>query len=324
MELLRYEAARRALAETLRVDEVKAIRDQATAMQVYAAQARDRQLIEMATDIRMRAEIRAGELLIEMAKSGERAAVGRPKTSQAATFSTLDDLGINRSQSQRWQELARLPEDQREARITQAKRKTLNTLDGVMKRTRVEMRDDDERRVAELAVRPGRYHALVVDPPWRQDWLSAAARATLGYVDMSHEDMLALDVAQWADERFCHLYLWTTNNFITRAVQLMAVWGFEHKSILTWTKPRIGLGQYFRNTTEHALFGVRGPDDLVRTRRDDEPTHFAAPVGEHSAKPEEFYDIVRRQSHGPYGELFQREARADFANCYGPRAEAAA
>jgi N6-adenosine-specific RNA methylase IME4 len=122
-----------------------------------------------------------------------------------------------------------------------------------------------------------------------------------------------LDVGQWAREDYCHLYLYTTNNFMPHAVELMKTWGFDHKTILTWVKPQIGLGSYFRNSTEHVLFGIRGD---ISTRRDDIPTHFEAPAIGHSIKPEKFYEIVRAASYPPYGEIFQREARPDFTNVF--------
>jgi N6-adenosine-specific RNA methylase IME4 len=178
--------------------------------------------------------------------------------------------------------------------------------------TRKESKEADERRVMSATPVKGKFKTLVMDPPWDYEWLSLAGRAAPGYATMTHDELLALDVPAWADDD-CHLYLWTTNNFMTRAVDLMAHWGFQHKTVLTWIKPRIGLGSYFRNSTEHVLFGVKGD---LGTRADDIGTHFEAPVGEHSEKPDIFYGIVERASYPPYGEAFQRQVREAFANLF--------
>ena len=156
-----------------------------------------------------------------------------------------------------------------------------------------------------------KYRTIVVDPPWSyEDKLTMGSGvkhrgAATHYSCASVQDIAQIPVGEWA-ESDAHLYLWTTNAFMVEAHDLAKAWGFRQRTIVTWCKTQFGMGHYFRNSTEHFLFCVRGS---LPVARHDMPTHFTAPRGRHSAKPEAFFDMVQSMSPGPYLDVFSRQQR---------------
>ncbi|GAB9224905.1 hypothetical protein BDS110ZK18_67110 [Bradyrhizobium diazoefficiens] len=117
-ELVRYEAARRALAEAVAVDEVASIRSQAEALRHAARIACDKQLEIQAAQIRFRAERKMGELLAAASEAGQLRRGRRwdedSNCSQSeqlepedrVTRVTLQEAGIDRKLSSRAQKMA--------------------------------------------------------------------------------------------------------------------------------------------------------------------------------------------------------------------------
>jgi N6-adenosine-specific RNA methylase IME4 len=145
------------------------------------------------------------------------------------------------------------------------------------------------------------YQTILADPPWQINQTGTRG-AQRHYPHMSAEAICALPVATLAAWN-AHLWLWVTNSTLVVGQTVMAAWGFSYRSCLTWIKPRLGLGVYLRNQTEHVLLGVRGRAP-IRFRA--QGSWFYAPVQDHSHKPEEQYAIIERCSPGPYLELFAR------------------
>jgi hypothetical protein len=106
--LTRLSTATRMLSEARNLDEVRQIRDMAEAARAYAKAADlGDEAIGYATAIKLDAERKAGDIVAKMerAKPGQADGSGRRPSAP-----TLADLGVTKSQSSRWQALARMPE----------------------------------------------------------------------------------------------------------------------------------------------------------------------------------------------------------------------
>jgi N6-adenosine-specific RNA methylase IME4 len=163
----------------------------------------------------------------------------------------------------------------------------------------------------DIEVPTGTFGTIVADPPWQYGNTSTRGAAANHYGTMTIEKLvrLSVEVDEWAAPD-CHLYLWTTNNFIREAFTIVDAWGFEYKTMLTWVKKNIGMGNYFRSRTEHVLFATRGN---VGTLRRDISNVIEGDRTRHSKKPGQFFDTVMAQSPGRYMEMFARERRLDPA-----------
>jgi hypothetical protein len=121
MGLVKYDAMCTAIAACYEVDEVKLMRDQAIAIEAYAKQAMNTDAERKATEIRIRAERKCGQLLSEKEKSGggqpqKNSVHAEPRTSEYSEAKTQS--GISDTQAKRWQKLAGVDDESFEDALT--------------------------------------------------------------------------------------------------------------------------------------------------------------------------------------------------------------
>ena len=158
----------------------------------------------------------------------------------------------------------------------------------------------------------GKYQVIVIDPPWKYGtkYDPDSRRVASPYPEMSIEELEKIELP--ADDD-CVLWLWTTNAFLHDAFHLMEKWGFEYKTMLTWVKDRMGVGEWLRGQTEHCLLGIKGKPVF---RRNDQSTVLFAPNRGHSRKPDEFYEMVDRICIGRKLDYFGTKKREGW-DIYG-------
>lgn len=308
--------------------EIRAIDKVGLAQEVRKQKLKEAQEISEAV---LDAEVRIGELMAKVPKAsggdhGNQYTGG--KNGSGVHFAStkaevIEQAGFTPKQVQRFETLAANPEIVEQAKAEARENDDIVSRSLVLnmvkekKRTDKETQREAERqenaeKIEALATpleAQGLFQTIVIDPPW--DWedegdVNQFGRAKPDYHTMPIEEIEALPVGKIAGDN-CHLYLWVTNRSLPKAFRLIEAWGFRYITCLTWVKPSIGMGNYFRGSTEQVLFCVKGSQPL---KRKDVGTHFEAPRGQrHSQKPEEFYKLVESCSYAPYIDIFGRAGR---------------
>ena len=330
-ELLRYDEACRAVAEAYAIDEVKEILDKTVAIEVYARQVKNQELETAAAKIRMRAERRLGQLMAELHAEGRIHRGGRPSAetssgSEPVSQVRLADLGIDKKLSSRAQDLAALPDEAFGGLLDDVDRK--GGLGEKIARDMLRQRHKDAQwaqfreRTADgctvkdletLVASRRRYGVIYMDPPWAFATYSAKGedRAAGNHYKVDSLDAIAaLPVPKLASDD-CVLLMWTTWPFLPQAMGLIDAYGFEYKTCgFDWMKvdadgsPSIGNGYWTRANTEPCLLATRGKPMRLDAGV---PMAVLAPLGKHSAKPEEIHNRIERLVGGPYLEVYARQ-----------------
>lgn len=290
-----------------------------------------KQKLEEAQDISeavLDAEVKIGELMAKIPKQNtHNRAKNRHFTAATSKIEVIEAAGFSKMQAHRFETLAKNPKLVEQAKAEARENDDIVSRSLVLEKVKQKKREEKEekreserqenaKKVEQLQTpleAKGLFQTIVIDPPW--DWddegdINQFGRTKPDYKTMPIEEIEQLPIAKIADKN-CHLYLWVTNRSLPKAFRLVEAWGFRYITCLTWVKPSIGVGNYYRGDTEQILFCVKGSQPL---KRHDVGTHFCAPRGDrHSAKPEEFYKLVETCSYAPYIDIFSRKSRDNWA-----------
>jgi N6-adenosine-specific RNA methylase IME4 len=159
-----------------------------------------------------------------------------------------------------------------------------------------------------------KYGAILIDPPWSfKVWSKDTGHgrsAESHYPTMQPGELLTLPIQELAAPD-CALFMWVTMPTLPQAIALGEAYGFQYKTAaFTWVKTlrggfgwHFGMGYWTRANAELCLLFTKGsPKRKARNVRQ----VIIAPVGVHSAKPDEQYERIERLVDGPYVEVFAR------------------
>jgi hypothetical protein len=141
-------------------------------------------------------------------------------------------------------------------------------VNGVFKRLRVAQQAALIRAEPPPLPGNGPYRVIVADPPWPYEKRDEdpSHRGVLPYATASIADIMATDVTSIA-HKDCILWMWVTNHHFREAFSILDAWGFEQKTILTWAKDKMGMGDWLRGQTEHCIMAVRGKPTVTLTNQ---------------------------------------------------------
>lgn len=151
----------------------------------------------------------------------------------------------------------------------------------------------------------GIYDVIVIDPPWQMEKIErevAPNQVGFDYPTMTIDEIKAMDLPA---EKNCHVFMWITQKHHRHGFEIFDAWGVNFICEFVWHKnggfQPFGLPQF---NHEYVMYGRIGTPTFIDFKNFF--TCFNANRTGHSAKPEEFYDTIRRVTAGKRIDMFNR------------------
>jgi N6-adenosine-specific RNA methylase IME4 len=271
-----------------------------------------------ASELKLRAERLAGELLRDMPKAPSGREAVALKSEGRTSNPTYAEQGIDKRVAARCQMVASIPEEKFEEFIAIAE----EISNAAVLRIAREVNRFAEAETPNLP--DERYRVLYADPPWKYGNAQHTTEEqdtvlSNHYPPMDDDKLLSLPVKEIAKDEAV-LFLWATSPRIRFAFELADAWGFEYKALFVWDKIKHNVGYYNSVRHEFLLICTRGSclpdvkelyDSVVSIERT-----------EHSVKPAYFREIIDKMyPNGKRIELFRRGGRVGLWDAWGDEAK---
>ena len=301
--VVQLDRARTALAEAKTIGETKKVLDIAHAAYIYAVR---QQLGEEAKGYAHSIKYEAcrklgGILAVTPLNAGSR---GIGKSGVTLANPTIEELGIDKRVSWLAQKLAALPAD-----VFEQVRDRSKSVTAALSALRKQSIKAD---LVERELPRGRYRVIYADPPW---WYGTPQHGkneqvtTLGthYPSMKTGAICDLPVGDMAADNAV-LFLWATSPLLFEAKAVIDAWGFTYKASIVWDKVLHNVGHYVSVRHEFLLICTRGSCLPDSDKLHDSVVSIERTA--HSAKPEQFRDIIDEMYTPVKGDRLELFARA--------------
>jgi N6-adenosine-specific RNA methylase IME4 len=324
MELVKWEKIRNEIEQAKDIDVISDMRDKLKAYETLAKQRGESiEVKNKVGEYLLRADRKLGQWLKENLNhegtKGQlisRGIIGVENNN--SNKSSLNELKIDKHKSSMFQKIANLSEEKFEEIIKTENELNENVAVKIAKKIDIEDKIQKQQEAIEkgefIGIK-GTYEVIVIDPPWEYNDSGNFERGHLQYPTMSQIELKEINIPCSTN---CILFLWTTNSFMKDAYELLEEWGFEDKTILTWHKGELGMGNYLRNVTEHCILATRGNviSEGIIHNNNKFTTHLFEKKEKHSAKPDSFYKMINEICSGRKLDYFARKKREGW-DVYG-------